>query len=68
MLPNSNNNIVVVDEYKASSKASTSKSGSSIQTNFGTVLNNPEHADDTALVDQLLAYTRELMDQSHNNN
>ena len=65
--PNSNNNIVVVDEYKASSKASTSKSGSSIQTNFGTVLNNPEHADDTALVDQLLAYTRELMDQSHNN-
>lgn len=50
---------VVVDQYESNSKQpSTNEDAATTK-----ILNNPEHADATALVDNLLAYTRELMDQ-----
>ena len=52
---------VVVDEYKSNHKELSTNKNAAITTTK--ILNNPERADATALVDNLLAYTRELMDQ-----
>lgn len=48
---------VVINQYKAARSP-----GDDINSTPTNILNNPEHAETTALVDELLSFTRDLMD------